>query len=40
MAKDAMTSAAAAFGRLAWMIVGPLALAIFTISIRAARRLV
>ncbi len=33
MARDAMTSAPAAFGRLSWMIVGPLALAIFAISI-------
>jgi hypothetical protein len=37
MARDAMTSAPAAFGRLSWMIVGPLALAIFAISITKRR---
>jgi hypothetical protein len=37
MAKEAMTSAPAFFGRLSWMIVGPFALAIFAISIFARR---
>jgi hypothetical protein len=37
MAKEAMTSAPAVFGRLSWMIVGPFALAIFVISITERR---
>jgi hypothetical protein len=33
MAREAMTSAPAVFGRLAWMIVGPFTLAVCAISI-------